>query len=72
MNSPFKRNAIEVKELTFQNVTPLHYLNYEDCIWSYDENDYNTIIQANKMFVRKVISGKSEKLIKMIQCNWDL
>lgn len=72
MNSPFKKNAIKVNDLTFQNITPLHYLNYEDCIWSYDENDFNTIIRANKMFVRKVISGKSEKLIQMIQRTWNL
>ena len=70
MNSAFRNNCIEIKNLTFQNVTPLHYLNYEDCIKSYDENDYNTIIQSNKMFVRKVISGKSERLIEMIRKSW--
>ena len=70
MNSEFRKKAILVDKLTFQGVTPLHYLNYEDCIWSYDENDYETIVRSGKMFVRKVVSGKSEKLIEMIKNSW--
>lgn len=70
MNSQFRDNAIEVKELSFQAVTPLHYLNYEDCIWSYDESDFDTIVKSGKMFVRKVVSGKSERLIEMINSSW--
>lgn len=70
MNSEFRDKAILVDKLTFQGVTPLHYLNYEDCIWSYDENDYDAIINSGKMFVRKVVSGKSEKLIEMIKDSW--
>lgn len=70
MNSGFRKKAILVDKLTFQGVTPLHYLNYEDCIWSYDENVYETIVSSGKMFVRKVVSGKSEKLIEMIKNSW--
>lgn len=70
MNSPFAINAINVTEMSFKAVTPLHYLNYEECIWSYDENDYDTLIASRKMFVRKTISGKSEKLICMINKSW--
>lgn len=70
MNSEFRDKAILVDKLTFQGVTPLHYLNYEDCIWSYDENDYDAIINSGKMFVRKVVSGKSGKLIEMIKDSW--
>lgn len=70
LNSNFRENATLIDDLTFQGVTPLHYLNYKDCIWSYDENDYDAIVDSGKMFVRKVVSGKSEKLIEMIKKNW--
>lgn len=70
MNSQFKANAIELKELTFKSATPLHYLNYEGCIWSYDESDYDAIMNSGKMFVRKVVSGKSERLVEMIRKTW--
>ena len=67
MNSRFREYAIEVTELSFKAVTPLHYLNYEGYIWSYDENDYDAIMNSGKMFVRKVVSGKSERLVEMIK-----
>lgn len=70
MNSKFRRNAIKVDNLSFQGVTPLHYLNYVGSIWSYDENDFDDIVGSGKMFVRKVISGKSEKLIDLIKNTW--
>ena len=71
MNSKFAKNAILVEgNLSFQGVTPLHYLNYEDCIWSYDEKDYDTIVGSGKMFVRKIVSGKSERLVEMIKQSW--
>lgn len=72
MNSPFRSNVIEVKELSFQAVTPLHYLNYEDYIWSYDEKDFDTIVNSGKMFVRKIVSGKSERLVEMIKKSWKI
>lgn len=66
MNSSFKNHAIEVKENNFNKLTPLHYLNYRGYIYSYDENDYDKIMSSGKIFVRKLVSGKSEKLIEMI------
>lgn len=67
-NSKFAQNAMPIsnENYNFKNLTPLHYLNYTDCIWSYDENDFDTIMNSRKVFVRKVVSGKSEKLIEMI------
>lgn len=65
-NSPYASNAIYKNKLDFQELTPLHYLNYTDHIWSYDENDYNTIIMSDKMFVRKLVSNQSEKLIDLL------
>lgn len=66
-NSPFKDKALAKSNLDFQEITPLHYLNYTDCIWTYDEHDFNTIVSSNKMFVRKLVSGKSEKLIDLLE-----
>lgn len=70
MNSKFRTNAIKVDKLSFQGVTPLHYLNYVGSIWSYDEQDFDDIVKSGKMFVRKVISGKSEKLVELIKSSW--
>jgi hypothetical protein len=67
-NSSYAQNAIPIPNEYngLKNLTPLHYLNYTDCIWSYDESDFDTIMNSGKVFVRKVVSGKSEKLIDMI------
>lgn len=70
MNSPFAEKAIRVTNLDFAGATPLHYLTYKDYIWSYDETDFTVIMSSGKMFVRKIISGKSEKLIEMIKETW--
>lgn len=69
-NSRFRSNAMAGDKLSFKELTPLHYLNYIDCIWSYDENDFDEIVGSGKMFVRKVISGKSEKLVDLIKATW--
>jgi len=70
MNSSFADKAIQVDELDFTKATPLHYLNYVNYIWSYNEKDFTTIMSSGKLFVRKIISGKSEKLIEMIKETW--
>lgn len=66
-NSPFSKNALRKETDNFKEITPLHYLNYTDHIWTYDENDFNNIILSHKMFVRKLISNKSEKLIELLE-----
>lgn len=67
-NSHFVNNAVpNVKGLDFQLLTPLHYLKYEDYVWSWDEKAYNDIVKSGKMFVRKLVSGKSERLIEMLE-----
>lgn len=48
------------------NVTMLHYIEYYAGINTYDENDYDKLMHSGKMFVRKLVSGKSERLIEMI------
>lgn len=53
--------------LNFNLLTPLHYLRYEECIRVWDENAYDDIIASGKPFVRKLVSGKSERLIEMLE-----
>ena len=72
LNSVFKRNASVLETSNFKALAPLHYLNYIGHILSYDENDYDTLMTSGKIFVRKMISGKSEKLIEMIDKHNDV
>lgn len=47
-------------------LTPLHYIMYEPVIKVMDETDYITLTESGKMFARKFISGKSDKLIQLL------
>ena len=46
-------------------LTPLHFIDYNPVIQIMTEKDYQRILESGKMFVRKVVSGKSDKLVKM-------
>lgn len=48
------------------SLTPLTYINYNPVIKILTEEDFDTIIKSGKMFCRKVISEKSDRLIEMI------
>ena len=48
-------------------LTPLHYIIYEPVIKVMDETDYDTLIGSGRMFTRKLISGKSDKLVKLLE-----
>lgn len=48
-------------------LTPLHFIDYEPVIKILDEEDYDRLMLSGKMFCRKIISGKSDKLVKLIQ-----
>ena len=47
-------------------LTPLHFIDYNPIIQIMTEKDYPRILESGKMFVRKVVSGKSDKLVKML------
>lgn len=47
-------------------LTPLHYIIYEPVIKVMDETDYDTLISSGRMFTRKLTSGKSDKLVKLL------
>ena len=66
MNSDYREKAFLVDSYDFEKLSMLHYLHYTDHIWTYDEKDYETMMESGKPFVRKLVSGKSEKLIETI------
>lgn len=77
-NSRFKSNACLVDERSFTKpgalflaLSPLHHLQYIGLIKVYTENDYNELIKTDKIFVRKIISGKSNKLVNMLQSSFN-
>lgn len=47
-------------------LTPLHFIDYEPIIKIMDENDYDRLMESGKMFCRKVVSGKSDRLIELL------
>lgn len=50
----------------FAAITYTHYVEYYSHIHIYDENDFDKLINSGKMFVRKLTSEKSIKLIEKI------
>jgi hypothetical protein len=49
-----------------EDYTPLTYIEYGEEIKVFTEADYDTIIKSGKMFCRKTITGKSDKLMDLI------
>jgi len=48
-------------------LTPLHYIVYDPVIKVMDETDYDMLMKSGKMFARKFISGKSDKLVEKLE-----
>ena len=67
-NSKYAKKAIlhEGEYPGLVGLTPLHYIEYNGLIRVYDEDDFEMLINSGKMFVRKVKSGISDKLISKI------
>lgn len=49
-----------------EELTPLTYIEYGDAMKVFTEDDFDNLIKSNKMFCRKVVTGKSDKLMDMI------
>lgn len=47
-------------------LTPLHFIDYTTTIHVMTEDDYSRLRESGKMFCRKVVSGKSDALVRMI------
>lgn len=72
-NSEWREHCMEKTGMwvNLQYVTPLTYINYDDIkhlpMKILDETDYNALIESDKIFARKVVSGKSDKLVEMLK-----
>ena len=49
-----------------EQLTPLTFIEYGKEIKVFTETDFNTLVNSGKMFCRKVVTGKSDKLLDMI------
>ena len=47
-------------------LTPLHFIIYEPVIKVMDETDYKALMASGRMFARKFISGRSDKLVEVL------
>lgn len=67
-NSRWKNMGFELKgqNVSFQEMTPLHYVVYEDKIKVMKEEDFDNIVSSGKMFFRKAETGTSDKLLRLI------
>ncbi len=67
-NSKYASSCIlaEGKYQSLTALTPLTYIHYDPVIKIMEEEDYEKVIASGKMFCRKVISGKSEKFMDLI------
>lgn len=66
--SPFASKAIRKEGLfkSQQDITPLHYIDYTDGTKIFTEADFQLLIDSDKMFCRKAVTGKSDKLMDLI------
>ena len=69
-NSPEWDGKCMLTEGTYPGLaalTPLHFIDYNPVIKIMDETDLPRLRESGKMFCRKVVSNKSDKLVKMLQ-----
>lgn len=48
-------------------LTPLHFIDYNPVIKVLDETDYDRLMASGKMFCRKVVTSRSDKLVEMLR-----
>ncbi|HLP04850.1 MAG TPA: beta-1,6-N-acetylglucosaminyltransferase [Paludibacter sp.] len=66
-NSGFANQAIKSSVYCgLPALTPLHYIVYSKEIKIFDELDYETLTICGKLFFRKAVTGKSDKLMELI------
>lgn len=67
-NSPFASNALLHQGCYpgLKNLTPLHYIDYGNCIKELTAEDWPILKESDKMFCRKVVTGISNELVDII------
>lgn len=71
-NSPYKSKAIMKPQNCYRgliSLSPLTYFNYGKEIKVLDIQDYDDIVCSGRSFARKIIVGKSDKLIEKLNRN---
>ena len=66
--SPFASRAMKMEgRFTRQeDIFPLHIVDYTNGTKIYTDEDFQTLVQSRKMFCRKVVTGRSDRLMDMI------
>lgn len=66
-NSQFAAHAIPCDAYTgLPPLTPLHFIDYNKRIEIFNESDFEKLTNSKKMFFRKAATGRSEKLLELI------
>ena len=67
-NSDWRKNALQQQEDSDDliNLSPITYFKYTDSIQILDENDYDDIVSSGRLFARKIIAGRSDRLVAML------
>lgn len=70
-NSEWKEKCIEEKSryVSLASLTPLTYIYYHPVVKILTEEDFTSIIESNKMFARKFVSGQSDKLVALLEAD---
>lgn len=67
-HSPYASKALlqEKPYTTLADLTPLHYIHYHPVIKILTEEDWDILQQCGKMFCRKTVTGRSDRLLELI------
>ena len=70
-NSRFKDRCILSHSCPegLRSLTPLHYIHYAGSIRIFTEKDYTELMDSGKMFARKLVTGRSDKLMDLIDAH---
>ncbi len=69
-NSDWKKRAVQEIQNECQGLiklSPITFFKYTKSIKILDESDYKDIINSGRLFARKIITGKSDRLIAMLK-----
>lgn len=73
-NSKYKKNAQPLTDTVYRGLTTLaslHVFEYGKSIKIYTENDFQVLKRSDKMFARKLCTGYSEKLIELLNKDFE-
>lgn len=69
-NSHWRDRAVQAPKVRYEgliSLSPITYFKYSDAIKLLDEGDYEDIINSGRLFARKIVTGKSDRLISLLE-----